>query len=327
MIYGKLTQQTEFCEIIDMTKSEGASDFISVMYTAYEDLPNFYSNQTSFETIFQILLSNTKDKLDWKAHFDVIDSLRILNKYQSSDLLRNISLFIPFLQQGIDSLRSNVSKNSLLFVKELINRSCENPPSEELILKILPMIIDKALSDKAFIKNEAKSAIKEFEKHGCWDVTIYILGEKSYDKNSNICELSMQTLLQVVKNTKENLAQKLTKNGLKILFRTLAKNLEGKRALMKKMSEETIKTMYGYIPKNGSTLEDYLMYEMELDLPEIQLIQAALHDKKNKQSKGELLKFIQDKKMKKEEENKINVKSINMDKIKDIPLVASMPEI
>ena len=344
MIYNKLSQQAESSESTSITKSEEASDFTSVTYTSYEDLPNFYCKNTSFEEIFQILLTNTKDKLDWKAHFDVVESLRILNKYHNIELLKFLNLFIPFLYQGIDSLRSNLSKNSLLFIKELIHYSNENSPSEELISKVLPLILDKAVSDKGFIKNEAKNVIKEFEKNGCWDVTINILGEKSFDKNPNVCELSVRTLLELVKNVKENLTQRLTKNALKIMFKTLAKNLEGKRALLKKMSEETLKNILGYVSKNGSTMEDYLKYEMELGLSDINLIQKALQDKKNKQPQRELLKFIQEKKMKIEnnlledkkkykvfdddEEKNSNVISEScIDRIKDIPLVNSIPEI
>jgi len=201
------------------------------------------------------------------------------------------------LHVSIDSLRSNLSKNALILVREIIHKPYESVPPVELILKLLPLILDKAISDKGFIKIEAKNVLREFEKNGCWDVTIYILGEKSCDKNANICEISMLTLLEVIKNVKENLTSKLSKNGFKIMLKTLAKNLDGKRASLKRMAEEAVRNVAGHLSKNGS-FEEYLKCEMELKPNEIQIIQSALQDKKNKQNKGELLKFIQGKKMK-----------------------------
>lgn len=44
--------------------------------------------------------------------------MRSLNKFNRDVLLANIEKLAKFVRQQIDNLRSNLSKNSLLFLKE-----------------------------------------------------------------------------------------------------------------------------------------------------------------------------------------------------------------
>jgi hypothetical protein len=302
MIYSKLSSQgPEILDPSSATRIEASPTDAQQIYLSFENLEDYYTTETNFDEIFNKLYEGTKAKHEWKVHFDILENLRILNKFKNQEFVKKIPFFTPFLYQGVDSLRSNVSKNALLLIREIIQLTNDFTVLQELLLKILPLTLEKAVSEKTFIKTEAKNALKELEKNGCCDVSIYVLGEKSFDKNSQLCELAMQTLCEIVKNVKENLGAKLTKQGLKILFKTLAKNLEGKRASLKRMSEDAIRNISGFISKNGA-LEDYLKLEMELNENEVTLIQAALQEKKNNKTRNELQKFLQEKKMKADNE-------------------------
>lgn len=58
---------------------------------------------------------------DWLAMFNALNNLRVINKYHSGVLMENLEYFTPFLKQMVDNLRSNLSKNSLMFCTEFFN--------------------------------------------------------------------------------------------------------------------------------------------------------------------------------------------------------------
>jgi len=70
-----------------------------------------------------------------------------------------------------------------------------------------------------------------------------ILCEKTTDKNAHICELSMQMMTDIIKTVKENMGLKLSETAMTMMFKTIAKNLDGKRATMMRMSEECLKQL------------------------------------------------------------------------------------
>ena len=54
-----------------------------------------------------------KKEEDWHQTFEALNYLRVLNKFHTADLLENLDAFATFVKKGVESLRSNVSKNSL----------------------------------------------------------------------------------------------------------------------------------------------------------------------------------------------------------------------
>ena len=61
------------------------------------------------------------DPEEWLNQFNALDCLRIINKYHSHDLIENLELFIQFAKDSVENLRSNISKNALMFCTELFN--------------------------------------------------------------------------------------------------------------------------------------------------------------------------------------------------------------
>jgi len=287
-----------------------------IVYTTYEDLPNFYNQtQETYANIFEILYTLVKDDPDWRVQFDVIENLRIINKYSPKELKPYLEQFSFFLQRCIDNLRTNLSKNTLLFMKELFLHFKDIDPSEEFLSTNLSKVIEKAISDKAFIKNEARSALKTLEKTGCSNPVIKVLCDKTFDKNVFISEISFQTLAETIKEAKENLSGSLTQDYIELMFFTVAKTIDGKRAASKRIAEELCQQLKGGLPGTEAELEGYLKGNMKLKDYDAMLIVKAMQTKNVKAApKADFSSFLKERRMKKEldvkeEENKMPEKS------------------
>lgn len=150
------------------------------------------------------------------------DQLRCINKQCPSDMNEACKIFWPSLVTAIQSLRSAVSKNSLIFITELFNHSKDYQLYDEIILGIAPEILAKCFNDKKFIKREAEKAVDAMVSHCLYDSTYTALCIGCLDKNAKICELSMKALGQLVKNTGDQIV-KLKEVTFQDLVITLAK--------------------------------------------------------------------------------------------------------
>ncbi len=61
------------------------------------------------------------DPEDWLAMFNALNNLRVMNKYHSAVLMENLEFFSNFVKQSVENLRSNISKNALMFCTEFFN--------------------------------------------------------------------------------------------------------------------------------------------------------------------------------------------------------------
>ena len=107
----------------------------------------------------------TTDPEDWLAQFNAINNLRILSKFHSQTLMENLEVFTPFMKSAVDNLRSNISKNSLMFCTEFFNNAetLQTEKYQESLIKflevLLPSIFLRTVYDKVFIAKEAKTAV------------------------------------------------------------------------------------------------------------------------------------------------------------------------
>ena len=70
-----------------------------------------------------------------------------------------MSNFAEFVKSQIDNLRSNLIKNSLLFVKELFTERSDKELSE-FVRIVLPHVLLKTVYEKNFIVVEAKACME-----------------------------------------------------------------------------------------------------------------------------------------------------------------------
>lgn len=130
---------------------------------------------------------------NWKAQFFALDLLRSLNKFRSEDFMTKVlPKTFDYVITLIDSIRSNLSKNALLLIKEIFQVNKLSALEPENMPIILRKLFDKAISDKMFLKQEAKNSILAMEKNeeALYEYNLAGLSELCFDKNSSICELA-----------------------------------------------------------------------------------------------------------------------------------------
>ncbi|KAL4484562.1 hypothetical protein ABPG74_019739 [Tetrahymena malaccensis] len=288
----KMTQNVSLNSVNDGSCSNSASQ----VYITFEDLPQ--NSQFVYELIDEVNEQNKQKVFDikgelgnsnnWKAQFTAIDQLRALNKFRSEDFITKVfPKTFDFVIALIDSIRSNLSKNALLLVKEifLVNKLSALEP--EAVPIILRKLFDKAISDKMFLKQEAKNAILQMEKNdeALFDCNLGGLSELCFDKNASICELACQSLHNIIIQNKHNI-DKLSVDAYNNLIATLSKCLEGKRALLKKLAKEMCQAIHQQKGDNAFS---------SLSQPEQQQIIQAISQPKN-DSKPSFRDFLAQKK-------------------------------
>ncbi len=286
-------------------------------YTAFEDLQNTFQDMPNIRQIIEDIRCKVEFSDNWRDHFDAIESLRILNKYNSHETRLHLSFLVDFLQKSLESLRSHLSKNSIMLIKEVFQCYRDNKDSEKFLDQILPTILEKAVSEKGFLKSEARAALKALEKTGCNNNVINVLCRKSFDKNAIISELSFQSLAEIIQEAKENLTDKINHEHLRLLFSTIARSIDGKRAVNKRVAKTLCEELKNLFSGNGASFEVFLKEKMLIQESEVRIIIESLN-KNPKNTKQDLSCFIKTKKMKQETDKLPNTNftlvSINLKK-------------
>jgi hypothetical protein len=124
-------------------------------YIATKDLTPLVNPDKQFKLVFKDLISS-----DWQKQFDTCNTLRALAVHHK-DLLTNDSYILQNFIQGlikqVESLRSTVSKNALLGVKDLIESLKKNLDNE--IDYLLPAVMKKATDTNVFLSKAADDVL------------------------------------------------------------------------------------------------------------------------------------------------------------------------
>lgn len=140
-----------------------------VNYTQFNDLQDF-EDAHEFKNNQDAFISNTMktmmgDPEDWLALFNALNNLRVINKYHKQVLFESLESFSQFVKLSVENLRSNISKNSLMFCSEfLANKDLlSNEKYRSSIIQfleiVLPALFLRTVYDKMFIAKEAKTAV------------------------------------------------------------------------------------------------------------------------------------------------------------------------
>ena len=278
----------------------------SKTYTTYEDLLNCFTHQPDITTTVHDLVQRVQEDVDWTVQFDTIEGLRVLNKYYTSELRKKLSEFTPFLHKSVESLRSNVSKNTLMLIKEVftVYRDTKEKDSDTFLNGILPVILEKSVSEKGFLKKEARDALKALEKTGCNNSVVRVLCDKSFDKNGTISELSFKSLAEIVQESKENLTEKISEEHMQTLFKTVAQLLDGKRAVNQRVAKGLCEQLKEAFSEKENDFQRLMTDKMKLKDNEAKMIMEslALPKKNTSGMRADFSGFIKTKKFKQVEE-------------------------
>lgn len=138
---------------------------------------------------------------DWKAQYEAINTLRSLNRYNTDVLVAYLDQFSKFVRSQVDNLRSNLSKNSLLFLKEFsANKQVDHAKISGFIAHVYPVALIKTIYEKNFIVVEAKQTFANAVQNLLFPELIDTLVEGCRAKIITLAEHSIGYLTTLVKN-------------------------------------------------------------------------------------------------------------------------------
>lgn len=172
---------------------------VSVEYISCSDLKPFESD-INLEGLIAELRKNTDINSQWTDQFEALNTIRRLNKFNSDIFKKIIYELCPVVCGLTTSIRSYITKMSIMLIKEIFNSS--NLHSEDaFVIKQLIMSTVGLLSHlNNFIKKEAASALEILANNPCYHNinTVLILISEIANRNLTIsegCYLHVEELL------------------------------------------------------------------------------------------------------------------------------------
>ena len=263
-------------------------------YIDYSNLPELTENQTTEENI-NIQIKNLTEIPKWEINFNSLIFFRSLNKKNPILLKKYLPILIPLLKNLSISIRSGISKLTLILFGEILNsfELTKNEKEEEtndyeMLNKIFGIILNCTFSSKTFIKNEAKNCL---EKN--------VINNAIYENNINI----IIELIDLMKNEKsivcdnaffvyENLIKKIKFNEInnnkiwKNLFEKIDQLNDKKRENYTKKVNKILNKIYNELKK-----EKFETLLKEIGLEDKILVYNSIIEKNNKKNFGSQLSF------------------------------------
>lgn len=127
-----------------------------VVYLSFDDLAQEeFIEMDSFSTLIQ----NMDETKTWDVQFSAINSLRSLNKYKPTLMEDMLDSLYGSLILTASSLKSAVSKNSLIFIRELIFKNQSLLIKRQDMFKgLIECLLKESFNVKSFINKEAKES-------------------------------------------------------------------------------------------------------------------------------------------------------------------------
>ena len=193
---------------------------ISVTYVKFEDLEALAENVDKLQLLEKIKFDF--ESKDWKENIQAIDLLRAINKYYPADMNEVCRIYWKNIIDSLNSLRSAVAKNALIFAGELFVQTKGIKLNDQIIADVVPLLLLKCYNDKVFLKSEAQKAIDSLVTNCVYDSTLVAFCQECFSKFPQICEISTKILARLLGFIGADLP-KLQPNTFRQLFITLAK--------------------------------------------------------------------------------------------------------
>ena len=115
------------------------------------------------------------DSMNWKMNFIAVDSMRYLNKFHRKALAGVLLQYSKEILLFTKSLRSAVSRNSLMFLREVFTcTSVDSPLDMKIYVIFTKQLLFKTIRQNAFIVKEAEKSLELIEHHS-WQMGIAVL--------------------------------------------------------------------------------------------------------------------------------------------------------
>jgi len=270
------------------------------IYTSYENLPS-YGSSVDLNSVAEMIKSRFEDKSNWKGHFDAIDNIRVINKYYPAQINNIFMAFGVYILEHLDNQkRTNVFRNCLFLMKEIFRNCREHRLADEIIQKLVPVLLAKITSEKQIIKEEIKGIFEEITQNCLYESTFIAICQLCFEKNPSVAETAVKILARMLNNVGQNIMN-LSQNSLQMLFKTLANMLDEKISLKNANLRTWTVEICNYIYRMVG-MENFVNFlHVLLNEEEAFVIKSAMEkpivkkeSKKSRVSIGDYIKFKRD---------------------------------
>lgn len=174
----------------------------NIDYITPDKLPILTEEQLSQDNISSNITKMVETP-KWQLTFDAMVFFRSLNK-QNPSLMKQI---VPQITKNLiklsNSIRSGISKESIILVGEILNNFISDNSQNDLdiIKQLLNILFQCATSNKKFIKDASNELIQNGiikNKNYLNLETICIIIDLMKDKKSSVCDISFNTYNQMI---------------------------------------------------------------------------------------------------------------------------------
>lgn len=175
----------------------------NIDYISQDKLPTLSEEQLSDENI-SLNLTKMVETPKWKLTFDAMVFFRSVNKENPNLIKKIIPQLTEYLIKLSNSIRSGISKESIILVGEIVNNYiCDNTPSDlNIVKRLLNILIQSATSNKKFIKEASNESIQNgiVKNKNYYNLeTIGIIIDLMKDKKSSVAEVCFTIYEQIIK--------------------------------------------------------------------------------------------------------------------------------
>lgn len=175
----------------------------NIDYISQDKLPTLSEEQLSDENI-SLNLSKMVETPKWKLTFDAMVFFRSVNKENPTLIKKIIPQLTEYLIKLSNSIRSGISKESIILVGEILNNYiCDNTPSDlNIVKRLLNILIQSATNNKKFIKEASNESIQNgiVKNKNYYNLeTIGIIIDLMKDKKSSVAEVCFTIYEQIIK--------------------------------------------------------------------------------------------------------------------------------
>ena len=159
----------------------------------YIEFDNLSEINDGFSNVWILLQSNS-----WRENFSGLNQLRSINKYHRGELVEILNRSIDQISTLVDSPRSSLAKNALMFISE-----CFSSYDSSLIhhaLKLSQLLLIKSTNEKSFIRIKALEGLENLSNNYYNEPEIVSLFQSNcFHKSANMSQNAFNYLKIMLK--------------------------------------------------------------------------------------------------------------------------------
>lgn len=253
----------------------------AVTYTEYSSLPMFDSHVDLLQVFEEIKCGF--ENTEWIMNFNAIDNLRALNKNYPLEINSIFTAFGNFILNAINSPKPCLNKNILAFVYEVFLNAKESFIDISIVLKFCEILIKKLNTSNGWLKNLVEKCMSTLLENCMCDAIIQAICELAIMKHRDINKIAFHYVVSAIDILRERVSE-LQPDTLRILFMTIAYNLESESTNNKRLAKDTCQYFNRLMKENYENYVMYLYNNNYLNDRSVQNLAKAISQPENRSS-------------------------------------------